>query len=743
MARHLTLPSWQQTEVLLQHRRTRWALLLPFFGAGYILTVIFHVLTWQSGKPASPWVQVLYYDGLVLLTYSALWLLLWGETRQRGTTPVRTFWNLSIAALLAQGAGLLLLQIGSPPEGTTTSGFAYETGVPLTLVTVVQMNALALLGALLAFWVLLQLRGLVLFKRTRQSERYWRLMLGSMALSALLVDWLDPSEPVLVLLLVVPVGLMLRNAFRVSWILYLTFRQKLLNLGLSILAAGALSATLAFVSDQAHAYLWHYSAALSTFISLALAFGILYQATTFLSLLFHLPTTGDFQRKVDELAALHALMQLVRQVFDAERLAETIVRLPVEAGVAQSAWLALPDLQRGSLRPQVVAQWGLIDTPVDTLLDLEALYQETVTRRQPLLLEQALADHRVRARPDHSLGTLLAVPLLARNEVLGVLFVAREVAYGFEQDDVEAITVFAAQAALALDNAQLLAERLEKERLARELAIAREVQRRLLPQQIPRLPNLNVVATSIPAQEVGGDYYDLLLLDDNYLAFIVADVAGKGTSAAFYMAELQGIFRSLSRLTPEPTQFLTHANHALADTLERTAFISAVYGVFDFKAATLTLARAGHTPPVLLRPDQPPRLLRLQGLGLGLDRSGLFLQTLEPCTLTLMPGDRLILYTDGLIESRNSYGEPYGYERLLQLLTAHADQNAEALHTLILEALQQFTGRPVYDDDLTLVIFQWQPIPVLPTETNRQLADKPLLSVEPSTLQPSRPSSDT
>src|SRR5690606_11285792 len=116
------------------------------------------------------------------------------------------------------------------------------------------------------------------------------------------------------------------------------------------------------------------------------------------------------------------------------------------------------------------------------------------------------------------------------------------------------------QAALTLDNARLLSERLEKERLARELAIARGVQRRLLPQQLPRLPGLQIVASSVPAQEVGGDYYDLLQLDDHRLAFIVADVAGKGTSAAFYMAELQGIFRALSPLNPDPVVFLTQAN---------------------------------------------------------------------------------------------------------------------------------------------------------------------------------------
>ncbi len=742
MIRNVTIPSLQQTAKLLHQRRTRLSLLLPFFGIGYALSVIFHVLVWKSGTPPSPWIRVFYYDSLLLITYGALWLLLWGETNQRGTAPTRTFWSLTVTALLFLGIGYLLLRIGRPSAELTLSGevagFVYGTGVPLTWAAVAQMNALALLGALLAFWLLLQLRGLVLFKRTRQSERSWRWMLISMAISALVVDLLQPRAFVLALLLSLPVGFMLRNAFRVSWILYLTFRQKLVNLGLTVLATIALSGTLAFTSGPAHAYLWHYSAALSSFVNLSLAFGILYLVTSFLSLLFHLPTTGAFQRKVDELAALHALMQLVSQVFDTQRLTETIVRLPVEAGVARAAWLVLPDFQQ-TFRPQIVAAYNLpMGLTPEALVDVGTLYQEVAARRQSLLLEQALIDHRVRARPEHGIGSLLVVPLVARNELLGVLFAVHEVAYGFEQDDIEAITVFATQAALALDNARLLNERLEKERLARELAIARDVQRRLLPQRLPQLPGLQIVASSMPAQEVGGDYYDLLPLDKHRLAFIVADVAGKGTSAAFYMAELQGIFRALSPLNPDPATFLTQANQALFDMLERKTFISVVYGVFDAQKGTLALARAGHPPPILLRPHEPPCPLRLRGLGLGLDGGPLFRQTLETCTLSLQAGDRLLLYTDGLIESRNAQGEALGYNRLLQLLETHPFDSIEQLHQHLLATLASFTGRSSYEDDLTLVIFQWQQVPASPptpdrpetfTQTNRKVS---ALSSQPS-----------
>jgi len=154
----------------------------------------------------------------------------------------------------------------------------------------------------------------------------------------------------------------------------------------------------------------------------------------------------------------------------------------------------------------------------------------------------------------------------------------------------------------------------------------------------------------------------------------------------------------------------------------------------------VTLARAGHPPPILLRPHAPPRLLRLQGLGLGLDRGELFRRTLEPCTLSLQAGDRLLLYTDGLIESRNDRGEAFGYDRLLQTLEAHARDTAASLHRHLLEALAQFTGHPAYDDDLTLVIFQWQEVPMLQEARDRQDMQAQTAGASASTAQPSQPS---
>jgi serine phosphatase RsbU (regulator of sigma subunit) len=191
---------------------------------------------------------------------------------------------------------------------------------------------------------------------------------------------------------------------------------------------------------------------------------------------------------------------------------------------------------------------------------------------------------------------------------------------------------------------------------------------------------------------------------------LVADVAGKGAAAAFYMAELKGIFQSTARLSRSPGAFLARANEALAGSLGRQAFISAVYGVLDPGSGTFTLARAGHCPVVMAR--APARggghwLLRAGGLGLGLDPGPLFRRTLHEQVVHLAPGDVFALYSDGLVEARNGAGEEYGYDRLAEALCRLHDRDADGLLTALLSDQQAFTGDTPHEDDLTLLVLRW------------------------------------
>ncbi len=546
-------------------------------------------------------------------------------------------------------------------------------------------------------------------------------MMAAMVVASLTFFMKSPREDpniLQVIALIPPLGLMVVNSLRASWIVYLNFKEKLISISLSTLLliflltsvdAGPLPNPSPFLQDL-FVYIQFYNYGLNIFVMLGIGFGVLYCTASLLLLLFHLPTTGDFQRKEHERAVMHSLTELINQASDPEKLYAKIAASPVEAGSANASWLAVADPQSGSLTPQIVATNKVTPGRVSRLVDTVSLFSDVSASGGYIYLGEAAADHRLSVRPGDGFGSMLAVPLIAREETLGILFVTKDVTHGFEKDDIDAIQVYAAQAAIAMDNARLFEEQLEKERLASELDIAREVQRKLLPQKVPVVDGLTIAASNVSAERVGGDYYDFLALDDDRLCVVIGDVSGKGASAAFYMAEMQGIFQSVSRLAPNPSEFLRHANAALAHSLEKNVFISAIYGMLNLKTEEFTMGRAGHCPAAMIDLDGNARYLRPAGLGLGLDRGELFQKTLQEERIALNPGDVFVLYTDGVVESRDVEGEEYGYDRLLESLKQHRHEDAEGIHDAILTDLHGFLGIESYDDDMTLVVLKWNGI---------------------------------
>ena len=259
---------------------------------------------------------------------------------------------------------------------------------------------------------------------------------------------------------------------------------------------------------------------------------------------------------------------------------------------------------------------------------------------------------------------------------------------------------------------ELLQQKAEKERLEQELRIARNIQMSLLPQTALSVPGLSLTAHCEPAREVGGDYYDYLPIDDKRLALLIADVAGKGTSAALYMAELKGIVLSLAERHASPRDLLLDVNRILARHLDTRSFITMIYAVVDLEAHTLTYTRAGHCPLIYLPGPYASRraaqVLLPDGmvLGLNLDDGALFERQLEEATLPLGPGDLCLLYTDGITEASNSEGEYFGEVRLGELLERHADLSSEELRERILREVRSFAGSAIQQDDMTMLIIK-------------------------------------
>jgi serine phosphatase RsbU (regulator of sigma subunit) len=253
----------------------------------------------------------------------------------------------------------------------------------------------------------------------------------------------------------------------------------------------------------------------------------------------------------------------------------------------------------------------------------------------------------------------------------------------------------------------LLHQSAEKERLEEELRIARTIQMSLLPKDRVSVPGLSIAALCLPANEVGGDYYDFIPLGEGRLAILIADVSGKGTSAALYMAELKGLSLSLSRMYDSPRLLLIEANKILAANLDSRSFITMVYAVFDMKERTMTYARAGHNPILQLNANgEGPRtqVLASDGLGLALDRGTQFEKILEEESVPLEPGDLFLFFTDGVTEAMNDRSELFGDDRLRGIIEENADLPMEELREKMVDEVFNFAGGAVQHDDMTMVL---------------------------------------
>jgi serine phosphatase RsbU (regulator of sigma subunit) len=258
---------------------------------------------------------------------------------------------------------------------------------------------------------------------------------------------------------------------------------------------------------------------------------------------------------------------------------------------------------------------------------------------------------------------------------------------------------------------ELLQQAAEKKRLEEELRIARDIQMSLLPRGKLAVPGLEVSALCVPAREVGGDYFDFLPIDENRLGILVADVSGKGTSAAFYMAELKGVILSLSRTCPSPRQLLMTANRVIAEHLDSRSFITMTYGVLDLAAHKLVYARAGHTPLIHKRGDSDGRhvdVLTPDGLVLGLriDDGEMFERLLVEVSLPLDRGDVLVLFTDGISEAMNPELDMFGEGRLAQLVGEHGHLPVEELRERILREIEAFRAGAPQHDDMTMILLK-------------------------------------
>jgi serine phosphatase RsbU (regulator of sigma subunit) len=297
-------------------------------------------------------------------------------------------------------------------------------------------------------------------------------------------------------------------------------------------------------------------------------------------------------------------------------------------------------------------------------------------------------------------------PVRNQNEPLGCILVgAKRSEACLNEEDFSFLKAAAGQSAIAMENAILYGQLASQERMKHELEIARRVQLSSLPQVIPVLPEFDIAADSIPALEVGGDYFDFLEVQDDQIHFMLADVSGKGTSAAFYMSKIQGIFRALAMNHLSPRELLLRANPIIFNSMEKSSFVTALGLELNAGTHTATFARAGHiglyhynAGTGVTEIYQPP------GMALGICEGALFENNLSEKTISFDTGDVFALISDGLSEAMNTDRIPFGEEAIGTALTRLCSGSAGEIMAGIMEEIHRFTDATPQHDDQTLII---------------------------------------
>jgi len=439
-----------------------------------------------------------------------------------------------------------------------------------------------------------------------------------------------------------------------------------------------------------------------------------------------LPVTSDGSlvaspTDTQEIQSLRARLRAIYDVTDAVDITLTLPELLDKAldklleifPQADVALLMLKDRATETMAPRASRlRAGL--APEQVAISTTVV-KEMAKKRQAILSSAAGEDPRFHATLTirrHSISSLMCVPLLYREEVTGLLYVdSRRQGVAFHEDDLALLSWVGKEINLALERARMQHELLRRQRIERDMHLAAEIQRSFLPKEPPRVAGCEFALHHATAQGVGGDFYDFLELPGGKWGLVIGDVAGKGLTAALVMARLTSDIRYLSLQYAAPSELLVRLNAKLMETAPRGSFVTMVYAVLDPAARKMTVASAGHLPPLRVMPAQGaveevdlPRQFPLGAI------EG---PTYQEATVDLGPGDHVVLYTDGVIDASNAQGEWYGENRLRRVVAA-APREPKAMLSTLLEDVGSFASEEGESDDMTAIVFRIGEPPAAP-----------------------------
>jgi sigma-B regulation protein RsbU (phosphoserine phosphatase) len=337
------------------------------------------------------------------------------------------------------------------------------------------------------------------------------------------------------------------------------------------------------------------------------------------------------------------------------------------------------------------------------------IMDEVVGKGRSVLTADAQQDPRLMSSTMTLQGirSVLAVPLGVGEKVFGIIYADSPIAEGrFTEDHLKVLTTLASVAAIRVENARLLEEQIERERLEQELQLASEIQQRFQPTQAPNVPGYELQGISFPCYEIGGDYYDFIKREDGRMVVTLGDVSGKGTAAALLMSSLHAAVHAQASSHSSLAATISAVNNYLADNTPTNRFVTLFYAELDPQTGSLSFINAGHNPPLIVHAAGTVENLASGGLPLGIRPDADYREG----RTQLQPSDVLVIYSDGVSEAQSPQGEEFGTQRLYDVVSRNLDASAAGIRDRIEAALTKWSQGTPAADDITLVIVKRQAV---------------------------------
>lgn len=407
------------------------------------------------------------------------------------------------------------------------------------------------------------------------------------------------------------------------------------------------------------------------------------------------------RRAVEELSILNDLSQAISGSLDSAKIMQTIINRSIRAIGAMQGDITLFNDNKGD------AAHTLVRSIVTSGHHAAFHFSQNILgwmqiNKKPLVINNPAEDQRFRNIAwDPYIESVLSVPIMVKSRLIGVLTVYnnKDLA-GFSDDDKQLLSIIAAQSGQVIENANLYEEQQELNNIRRELELASQIQKKLLPGQPPVIDGYTVCGKNVTAHTVGGDFFDFIKTTDNRWVICIGDVSGKGLPASLLMASTQAILRGYVIYHDNPGRLLSNANHQLYLNTDQDKFVTLFLGVLDSENHRFHYSNGGHEHPYLVQSDGICQRLEAGGIPLGMFPD----QEYEESYIELSPGDSLVLFSDGITDNENREHQQFGENRLTELILDGGNCRGQQLLQRIFESSDNFRDEEKLFDDMTAVV---------------------------------------